>query len=66
MKNFLYSKTIWFNAVTILVVIVTMFGYTPDQQLANQTSTLLVTLSPIINLVLRYFTTKSIAILPEK
>ena len=59
-KNILTSKTIWFNALTVLVVVATFFGYTPDQELANQTSAILLGLSPVINLVLRFVTKKPI------
>lgn len=62
MKPASKSKTIIFNTLTIVVVIATMFGYVPDQDLAETTSGILLVLSPIINLVLRYFTTEPIKI----
>ena len=60
-KPYYKSKTIIFNTLTVLVVIATFFGYTPDTQLAeNATSTLLV-LTPLVNLILRYITKQPIA-----
>jgi hypothetical protein len=60
MKPFYTSKTVWFNALTIITVIATMFGYVPDQELAENTSAILLSLTPLINLALRFVTTKPI------
>lgn len=61
-KKIYASKTFWFNSVTILVVIATMFGYTPNQELAESTSTILMSVSPIINLILRFYTDKKVSL----
>ena len=60
MKHTYQSKTIWFNAITIIVVFATMFGYTPNEELANTTATVLVALSPLINIALRFVTDKAV------
>lgn len=58
MKKFYASKKFWFNALTVVTVIATFFGFTPDQELAEKTSTLLVALSPVVNLILTAFFSK--------
>tara|TARA_R110000868_G_scaffold312482_1_gene573409 strand:+ start:1511 stop:1717 length:207 start_codon:yes stop_codon:yes gene_type:complete len=60
MKSIFKSKVIWYNLLTIVTVIASVFGYTPDQQVADLTSGILLTLSPIVNILLRFFTTKGI------
>lgn len=62
MKKIYQSKTVWFNVVTLIVVFATFFGYTPNQDLAEQATTILIALSPLINLVLRFVTDKAIAL----
>lgn len=62
MKKIYQSKTIIFNTLTILIVVATFFGYTPDQELADNTTTILLALSPLINLVLRFVTDKKLAL----
>ena len=57
-KSFLTSKKVWFNALTIIFVIATSFGYTPDQVVANQASNILLVAAPVINLILGLFFTK--------
>ncbi len=57
-KNKLQSKTLWFNGLTILVVIATAYGYVPDQDVADTTSNLLLALSPLVNIALRFLTTQ--------
>ena len=56
------SKTVWYNALTILVVIATFTGYVPDQELAKQTTTFLLGATPVVNFLLRFITSKSIKI----
>lgn len=56
------SKTIWFNALTILVSIATFSGYVPNQELANQTTAILLASSPAVNFLLRFITKKEIEI----
>lgn len=60
-KAWYQSKTIWFNALTILLAVATYFGWTPDQQLMTNVAGFLVAASPFINLALRFFTHRAIA-----
>jgi hypothetical protein len=60
MKKIHQSKTIIFNTLTILVVVATFFGYTPNQELAENTSAILLALAPLINIALRFVTDKAI------
>ncbi len=57
-KSYLTSKKVWFNALTVLVVVATSFGYTPDQAVANEVSNILIVVAPVINLILALFFTK--------
>ena len=56
MKKKIQSRTLWFNGLTVLVVIATFFGYTPDQQIAEQTTATLLALAPLVNIGLRLVT----------
>jgi hypothetical protein len=60
-KPWYRSKTIWFNALTIVTTIAAYFGWNPDQQITMNVAGFLVAASPIINLVLRLMTRKPIA-----
>ena len=62
MKKAIQSKTIWFNTLTALTVIATAFGYTPNQDVAEITTTLLLALTPIVNIILRFVTNKGITV----
>ena len=64
-KSILVSKTMWVNVLTIATVVAAQYGITPDPELAEKVATVMILANPIINLVLRYFTTKPVAILPE-
>lgn len=55
-KNLFASKTVWFNVLTVIVVLATLFGYTPNQELATDVSTILTALNPVINILLRLVT----------
>lgn len=61
MKHWYQSKTIWFNLITILVVVATFFGYTPNQELADDITLFLITMSPAINFALRLITNKGVS-----
>lgn len=59
-KSWYKSKTVWFNLLTVIVVVATFFGYTPNDELGGQVSMLLIAFSPLINIILRLFTKKAI------
>jgi len=59
-KPFYQSKTIWFNVLTIIVVLATGLGYTPNAQIAAQTSQVLLLASPVVNAILRFYTKQPI------
>lgn len=61
-KVFYKSKTFWFNGLTVVVVGAAAFGYTPDPEVSQAVSKLLLASSPVINLVLRYFTNKGVTL----
>lgn len=62
MKHFYESKTILFNSLTVLFVVATFLGYTPNQELAETSSNLLIALAPIVNIVLRLVTDKKVTL----
>jgi Mg2+/citrate symporter len=62
-KSIFKSKTFYFNIITILVTLAAAYGYTPNQNVANQTASALLFASPVVNLILRYITSKSVSIL---
>jgi hypothetical protein len=64
-KPWYRSKTIWFNALTIVVAGATMFGYAPDEDLLETVTGTLIALSPVVNLVLRFVTKRPVEIAPS-
>lgn len=62
MKQWYQSRTVWYNLLTVIVVSATFLGYTPNQDLADTVSSLLVAISPIVNIVLRLVTQSGIAL----
>ncbi len=60
-KPWYASRSIWFNGLTIVVAIASYFGWTPNEALTSFVATMLVALSPFVNLILRFFTRKAIA-----
>jgi hypothetical protein len=64
-KSILMSKTFIVNLLTITTVVAASYGITPDQEIAEKTAAALILLNPIINIILRYFTTKPVVIFPE-
>lgn len=65
-KNFLASKTFWFNALTIVITVATAYGFTPNQKLTDTVASALVLVSPVVNLILRFFTKKPVHVVPEE
>lgn len=63
MKSIFQSKTFYFNALTILVVVAGFFGYTPDAEIVDKATNMLVVIAPFVNIVLRLYTTKAVTIL---
>ena len=63
MKSIFKSKTFWFNALTILTAIATVGRYVPDQKLAQNTTDILFTLAPVVNIILRFYTSKHVTLL---
>lgn len=61
-KPFYRSKTFWFNMVTIMVTVASFMGYVPNQELAEQVTVGLVSISPLINLGLRFITKSEITL----
>lgn len=61
-KSIFKSKTVWFNALTVLVIVATFFGYTPNTELAETVTGLLVALTPIVNIVLRMVTKQPVTL----
>ena len=57
-KTIWKSKKFWFNALTVVTVLATLFGYTPNQELSDQVTGVLVTFAPVVNLLLTMFATK--------
>ena len=63
-KPFWKSKTVWFNGLTILIAVATIFGFTINQELFAEVTGVLVALSPIVNLILRFFTKQPVTAEP--
>lgn len=61
-KKFYKSKTVWFNALTVLIVLATASGYTPNAEVAETTSAILLAIAPVVNLVLRSVTNKGVTL----
>jgi len=59
-KKWYQSKTVWFNLLTIIFTVATFLGWQPNQNLAEQINSVLLALSPFINLLLRFVTEKKI------
>jgi len=62
MKSIFSSKTLWFNALTILVTFATAFGYVPNQDLASSLTAGLVLVAPFVNILLRLVTSKPVTV----
>jgi ABC-type uncharacterized transport system permease subunit len=65
-KSIFKSKTAWFNVLTIVITVATMYGFTPNQELTDKVAALMVVLSPVINLILRFVTKKPVHVVPEE
>jgi len=62
MKSITNSKTMIFNALTVIVVLATFFGYEANQELAQQTQAIILALSPLVNLLLRMITKEPVSL----
>jgi hypothetical protein len=61
-KKAVSSKTVWFNGLTVILVVATFFGFTPNQEVAEITTQILLALAPIVNVILRFVTKEAIEI----
>lgn len=59
-KPFYLSKTLIFNFLTVVIAAATLFGFTPNQELFKQATDILLVLSPIVNVLLRFVTSKKV------
>lgn len=59
-KPWYQSKVVWFNTLTFIVVIASFFGYTPNTEIVEIATNLLIALAPVINLILRGVTKQPI------
>ena len=60
MKNWLRSKTIWFNGLVILVAVLNFYGVAPSPEVTNDISNILLAVTPAVNFVLRFVTDRGI------
>lgn len=58
-KSLIKSKTFWFNSLTLLVAVASLFGY-QDYEPNAEVSVLITSVVAIVNVILRIKTTKSI------
>lgn len=61
-KNFLKSKTVWFNILTGLVVVATFFGYVPNESVSSTVSGALLALAPLVNIGIRFVTKTAVTL----
>jgi hypothetical protein len=61
-KKWYKSKTLWTNIVTGLVVIAAVFGVTPDEELAEQLTGILIIINPFVNMLLRATTDTALTV----
>lgn len=59
-KPWFKSKTVWFNVLTIVVTVATIFGYQPNEEIQVALQTSLIALAPLVNLALRFLTKEPI------
>jgi energy-converting hydrogenase Eha subunit C len=62
MKPLLKSKVVWVNFITVVVSVAAFFDVNVDPTLAEETATFLLLVSPLINIVLRFFTKEKLTI----
>ncbi len=62
MKSIFKSRVFWFNGLTILVLVLNQFGYTPDPAVSERASNVLTLVVPAINIILRFFTKKPVSL----
>lgn len=61
-KPFYTSKRFYFNALTIVLVVAQFFGFTSNEVLATQTTNILTSLAPIVNLLLAWVSKKPLGL----
>ena len=59
-KPWYLSKTVWFNALTVIVAVAAYYGWTPDPKLMNTIAQALVAIAPFVNIFLRFITKQPI------
>lgn len=55
-KTIYTSWTIWFNVLTVLTVLASKYGYIPDPATQEVVGQMIVALSPLVNIALRFKT----------
>jgi hypothetical protein len=55
-KRWYRSKTVWFNALTVLTTLAAMHGWTPNDALMSDVTAAVLVLSPLVNIFLRFIT----------
>lgn len=62
MKSIFQSKVLYFNLLTVIVLVANYYGYTPDPVVSEKASQTLSIVAPLINIVLRFFTNKAVSL----
>ena len=61
-KSIFKSKVLWVNFITIVAVLATHYGITPNQEVADQVTKTLIYLSPVLNAALRFVTKDAVKV----
>lgn len=62
MKSIFTSKVFYFNLLTIVSTIAAMFGYVADERVVDTTASVLLLITPAVNIILRFFTDRPVNI----